>query len=143
MDASGASKSAMLLANKGDIYEETLLQSLEISFNQLKTRDHKCIDIFLLIGLSHDGLSKESLIEIFEIGAREAPGKTEERLKILGETSFIQTGKILDLEIYRVPYLVDFFIEQKLESKAKYELYNILAEHFNRVIKGFLDREED
>ena len=33
MDASGASKSAMLLANKGDIYEETLLQSLEISFN--------------------------------------------------------------------------------------------------------------
>jgi hypothetical protein len=65
MEASSGSKSAMLLTNKGDLYEETLLQSLEMSFNQLKLRDHKCIDIFLLIGLSHDGLTKESLLEIF------------------------------------------------------------------------------
>ncbi len=110
-----------------------------MSFNQLKQRDSKCIDIFLLIGLSHDGLTKESLLEIFEESVRETPGKTEDRLKILAETSFIQTGKILDLEIYRVPYLVDFFIEQKLESKAKIDLYNILASHFNRTIKSLID----
>lgn len=47
-------------------------------------------------------------------------------------------GKILDQEIYRVPYLVDFFIENKLENKAKIALYNILAGHFNRTIKNLL-----
>jgi hypothetical protein len=42
-----------------------------------------------LIGLSHDGLLKESLIEIFEVAVQEEEGSTNERLKVLSETSFI------------------------------------------------------
>lgn len=48
-----------------EVYEETLLKSLEMSFLQLKRKDPKCIDIFLLLGLTHDGLTKATLAEIF------------------------------------------------------------------------------
>jgi hypothetical protein len=37
---------------------------------------------------------------------------------------------------------VDFFIDHKLERKAKYELFNILAEYFNLKIKYFFDQNE-
>ena len=123
----------MQFSSNSEVYEETLLQSLEISFMQLKLKDPKSIDIFLLLGLTHDGLTKQNLFEIF------SESGTEDRLKVLCDTSFIQVGKVLgDQEVYRVPYLVDFFIDHKLEPGAKHELYSILAEHFNRQFLSFL-----
>ena len=37
-----------------------------------------------------------------------------------------------------MPYLVDFFIEHKLEQGAKMELFSILAEHFTKHLKMIL-----
>jgi hypothetical protein len=49
---------------------------LEISFNQLRLKDPKSIDIFLLLGLTQDGLSKKDIVGIFSDGGH----LTEERL---------------------------------------------------------------
>lgn len=37
-----------------------------------------------------------------------------------------------------MPYLVDFFIDHKLDGFAKYELFAILGEHFNKYLSSFL-----
>ena len=62
------------------------------------------IDIFLLIGITHDGLSKEGIIDIFERVSYPSE-KTEQGLIELCDISFIQKGKkIKDSDpVYCVP----------------------------------------
>lgn len=87
LQESGGNTPGMQFSSNAEMYEETLLQSLELSFIQIKNKDPKCIDIFLLLGLTHDGLTKQDLKIIFE--NKDDNSDIEERLKILCDSSFI------------------------------------------------------